>query len=136
MDDKSIKKNLREMRMSAGLSQSEMARRMGITRNTYVNLELGDTRVVNENIFAAAAAMNESTEKLITGYDWSETDGEYLSDVVNKYEKEIVSLRNENNALALTLQAKEAEILELKNDLKAYKDIIFLLKKQKEKDLQ
>ena len=50
MDNNSIKENIRKIRKSKGLTQEEMAHRMGISLTAYRDLEKGATGIVNSNI--------------------------------------------------------------------------------------
>ena len=50
MDNASIKENIFRRRTERGLSQDEMARQLGVVRNTYRKIEKGDIRLISEHI--------------------------------------------------------------------------------------
>ena len=50
MDNASIKENIFRIRTEKGLSQDEMARKLGVVRNTYRKIEKGDIRLISEHV--------------------------------------------------------------------------------------
>ncbi len=68
MDDSSIKKNIAGLRKKSGLTQTEVADRIGISRTAYRNLESGSTRMYNENIDKVAEVLDRPVEELVLGY--------------------------------------------------------------------
>jgi transcriptional regulator with XRE-family HTH domain len=56
---------LRNLRLKAGLSQDEMAARMGTTRSTYVKLERGERRLTQKWIERAAMALRVAPGRII-----------------------------------------------------------------------
>jgi transcriptional regulator with XRE-family HTH domain len=69
MDDNSIKGNISALREESDISQTEMAIRLGIDRNTYRKIERGETRILNGRVADIARELGVSTEKLVLGYD-------------------------------------------------------------------
>ncbi len=68
MDDSSIKKNIVGLRKKSGLTQTEVADRIGISRTAYRNLESGSTKMINENIDKVAEVLDRPVEELVLGY--------------------------------------------------------------------
>ncbi len=68
MDDQSIKKNIAGLRKKSGLTQTELADRIGISRTAYRNLESGSTRMLNENIDKVAEVLDRPVEEIVLGY--------------------------------------------------------------------
>ncbi len=56
-----VHENIRRQRLRLGLSQDEMADRMGIERTTYSNFELGKTKLFSRNmsLFCKASGLSE-----------------------------------------------------------------------------
>ena len=50
MDNASIKENIFRIRTEKGLSQDEMARKLGVVRNTYRKIEKGDIRLISGHV--------------------------------------------------------------------------------------
>lgn len=65
MDNHTIKANIRAIRESKGLTQEQMALRLGMNRQSYWTLENGKTQLVSERLFDIANALNTPLEKFI-----------------------------------------------------------------------
>ena len=65
MDNHTIKANIRAIRESKGLTQEQMALRLGMNRQNYWTLENGKTQLVSERLFDIANALNTPLEKFI-----------------------------------------------------------------------
>lgn len=131
MDNKSVKNNITRIRRAAGLSQGDMAERLGLSRTAYRNLEKGDTQLINGKVEQIAGILETSAEELVLGYSPSEKDSGRLKDeflaekteLISEYEKEIARLRNHIATLT--------EHIELLKDSNRTKDeIISMLKKK------
>ena len=68
MDNASIKENIYRKRNEEGISQDEMARRLGIVRNTYRKIERGPVRLLSEHIDGIAEVLGTTPEELVLGY--------------------------------------------------------------------
>lgn len=55
---------IRKERLSRGLSQEEMADRMGIQRSTYGNFERGKTNLISPMMYRFATALGTSPEEI------------------------------------------------------------------------
>lgn len=68
MDEKIIKNNIRQRRRTLSISQTEMAERLGIERNTYRNIERGRTRIINCRLEEIARELKITPEELLMTY--------------------------------------------------------------------
>ena len=55
---------IRKARISAGLSQEEMADRMEVQRSTYGNFERGKTNLISPMMYRFARAIGQTTEEI------------------------------------------------------------------------
>ena len=58
---------LKILRQRKGLSQDEMADKMGIERSTYSNFELGKTNLFSPNLAKAAQVLEVSEDEILIG---------------------------------------------------------------------
>ncbi|MGM9742243.1 MAG: helix-turn-helix domain-containing protein [Candidatus Cryptobacteroides sp.] len=133
MDNASIKDNIYRKRHEEGISQEEMARRLGMMRNSYRKIERGPVRLLSEHVESIAEVLGTTPEELVLGYkplDGSgmleDLKGEYDSrtrDLTENYEKTIARLKDE-------LAARENEIRDLRNTIEDKNEIISLLKRK------
>lgn len=106
MDNQSIKKNIELLRRRSGLSQTEAARQLDISRVAFRNLEKGDTIIVNDLFFKLAEILGVSPEHLMLGYEPGASSGELeetqtrlanqMASMVADYEKRLDDLRRQN----------------------------------------
>lgn len=119
MDDNSIKEIIALLREKKGLSQTELANRIGIDRNTYRNLEKGDTRILSPHIEAIAKELGTTTEHLLLGTDLEEERKLSLNDI-DARETELVSIvRNMYSEKISMLEKEVADLKELVEILKS-----------------
>ncbi|MBR1405833.1 MAG: helix-turn-helix transcriptional regulator [Bacteroidales bacterium] len=78
IDDRHIKSILRQRRLSLGITETEMARRLVIDRNTYYNIEQGKTRILHENLAAIARELGLAMEEVFLGYMPGDPDSDPL----------------------------------------------------------
>lgn len=84
-----IGKRIRQVRESRGISQSEMAFKIGLTQSNYGRLEKNDARLKVNHIIIIAKALDVSINNLITG---AETTGiKYLGEIVHEGKRIILS---------------------------------------------
>lgn len=94
----SIKQKIYEVRRAKGISQEEMANRLGIALNSYRKLERGKTSLVSEKLWGIANALGVSVRELVLEED--STTGLSLADMERKeFLRIIESLRDENAIL-------------------------------------
>lgn len=128
MDDNSIKGHISALREENDISQTEMADRLGIDRNTYRNIEKGATRILNGRVADIARELGVSTEKLVLGYEPLGPSAEELledrtavfqkreKDLVDAYEQRLAQLRREIDGLRELNQTLKDQIAD-KNDI-------------------
>ena len=132
MDNASIKENIFRIRTEKGLSQDEMARKLGVVRNTYRKIEKGDIRLISEHVSELAMIFGISEEELILGYKPAADSGlmedaraEYdtrMAELISSYENTISRLRSE-------IESRDAEIRDLRSMIEDKNEIISLLKR-------
>ena len=140
MDETTIKGNIERERERQGISQTEMAERLGLDRNTYRNLEKGHTRIFNSNLDKVSDILGVSMEKLVLGYEPQDESGLKLEDyelryqkekdsIIEDYERKLELLRLQladqikiNEALDKALQARESFVNYLSKRLKQLED--------------
>lgn len=109
MSDKKVKKNIAEVRNSMKLTQAEMAKKIGISRQAYINLEHGKTSVINKQISKMAESCGLPEEKILFGYSVdelsssmlqeSEAHQEQLNAVISEKDEEIEVLKEKLDIL-------------------------------------
>lgn len=120
MDNNSIKDNIRNIRKGKGLTQEDMADRLGISLTAYRDLERGSTSIVNSNIYRIAEITGTSTEEIMLGYLPEQADS--ITDVRVEYGSKVETLMTRISDLEKIVASLEATI-ESKNE------IIAMLKK-------
>ena len=103
MDEASIKKNIEMRRNEMGLSQQEIADRLGISRNGYRKIERGSTRLFNENLTLLADAFDCRVEDFLIPYGSSSR--RELTELVTSRERRISELEG--------LLREKSELLEI-----------------------
>ena len=76
MDTQAVLRRIKAKRQAAGLSQAELAARIGIRQPTYRDIEGGRIKLTLERLGEIATALGTSAESLITGT--SSTDATYV----------------------------------------------------------
>ena len=135
MDNGSVKKNISRIRKASGISQTEMAERLGISRTAYRNLESGDTKLISENVDRIAAVLEKTPEELVLGYAPSARDSMRVNDIqkenaqrqkelvarydseIKRLQEQIRTLRECIDALQETVRTKDEVILMLKRKI-------------------
>jgi len=136
MDNDSIKQNLERIRLEHGLSQKEMAKAIGVVRNTYRNIEKGSTHLISDTLMKVAEWAGITPEELVLGYEPSEDGSAKLKDareefnrrtkeLTDGYEARLEALRKENSLLRDAVKDKDDYIRSLKS-------IIAVLEKRQE----
>ena len=121
MDYGSIRKNIRELRSKLGLSQKEMAERMGVSRVAYSNLERGVTSLRPAVLEKIAAIGGIPMEELMLGYvpdegvthlreELTREYGDERARLIKAYEDEIEKLGNRVEALENLVESQSRTI--------------------------
>ena len=123
MDEITIKSNIERERERQGISQTEMAERLGIDRNSYRNLEKGPTRIINSNLDKVSDILGVSTEKLVLGYEPSASESLSLHDYEQKYKSEKARLIEDYEVQLEILRTKLSDQIKINETLeKALED--------------
>lgn len=69
MNDKTIKKNIQYARESLSITQREMAKKLGVSRQSYIRIESGNTALLHRKLQLIADECGISVDKLILGYE-------------------------------------------------------------------
>lgn len=121
MDNNSIKENIRSIRRRNGLTQEEMAHRLGISLTAYRDLEKGATAIFNSNIYKIAELTGTSTEEIVLGYRPE------MPDV--KIEDEQVEYSSKMESMATRIHDLEKIVASLEETISSKNEIIAMLKK-------
>ena len=121
MDNNSIKENIRSIRRRNGLTQEEMAHRLGISLTAYRDLEKGATAIFNSNIYKIAELTGTSTEEIVLGYRPE------MPDV--KIEDEQVEYSSKMESMATRINDLEKIVASLEETISSKNEIIAMLKK-------
>jgi len=99
MNEQNIKSNLKKMRKAKGYSQQRLADEMNIDRNTYINLENGDTHMLSKRLYDAAGILGCTLEALLEDAQAENGGNSALRDKTAEISEELVNLRDENESL-------------------------------------
>ncbi len=100
LDDKTIGERISETRKSRGLTQQELAEKIGITRDLLCSYEIGRARIFGEMISKIALILEVSADKLLGIEDFKESN-EKIGLRYTKRIKEIESLPEYKRRLVL-----------------------------------
>ncbi|MBO8456055.1 MAG: helix-turn-helix transcriptional regulator [Bacteroidetes bacterium] len=132
MNTDSAKGNILKHRKEAGLSQEEMAEKIGISRTAYRNIETGKTRLISRNAEKMASILGISTEELLFGSD-RENTADTLSDIKASYDTRIKDIESGHTAEEARLRSQikflEEYIAALKETVRTKDEVIGMLKK-------
>ncbi len=132
MNTDSAKGNILKRRKEAGLSQEEMAEKIGISRTAYRNIETGKTRLISRNAEKMASILGISTEELLFGSD-RENTADTLSDIKASYDTRIKDIESGHTAEEARLRSQikflEEYIAALKETVRTKDEVIGMLKK-------
>ena len=133
MDNGDLKRNIERLREERKLTQEQVADRIGVVRNTYRNIEKGDTRLISDHLLKIADVLETTPEALIIGYQPDEHAQRGFRSLREEYDRRsafeqeqhrqeleekdrtIAALRKEVGRLEQLLEAKEVIISLLRN---------------------
>lgn len=101
---------IKKERRSAGLSQEEIADRMGIQRSTYGNFERGKTNLISPMMYRFATALGKTPEE-IWGLEAPGTMHGYLQESTLEDRLEVLEDRMDTISRQLGVLITEIEIL-------------------------
>ena len=137
MDNNSVKENIARIRKASGISQTEMAERLGMSRTAYRNLEKGDTRLISETMEKIAAVLDRTPEELVLGYEPSAKDSRRVADIRNEYvsmQKDIeMKHQEEIAALKTQISLLTDHVASVKEAVRTKEEMISMLKRKSSK---
>ena len=133
MNNYSVKKNISQKRKASGISQTEMADKLGLSRTAYRNIEMGDTRLISDKVEDIARLLDVTAEELVLGYKPSENMAIRFNDIEHEFEEErseiIRKYESEMKRLENTIDTLNSYITALKDTLLTKDEMIAMLKK-------
>lgn len=128
IDDKKLKENIARLRELKSISQTEMAERLGISRNAFRSIEKGCTMLISDRIDAIAEVLGVTTEELMLDMD---SPVSVMADVAEKiYKTNLDALRNENDGLRSQIAIRERLLKRQEENLQDKQATIDLLRKR------
>ncbi len=126
MNNDSVKKNLERIRTEKKLSQEEMAGVLGVARNTYRNIEKGDTKLISDTVMKVAEWAGLTPEEVVLGYlpvedrdgalrDAREQMDKRIARLTDDYEEKLARSRKEIALLRDLIKEKDDNIRNLKS---------------------
>ncbi len=97
-----LRRNIREQRKSLGLTQEEMARKIGISRQAYNNIEQGKTVMINRKLPKIADQLCISVDHLLLGYDPA-PDASSLRQELHEKEEKLAYSERERREMQIRL---------------------------------
>ncbi len=97
-----LRRNIREQRKSLGLTQEEMARKLGISRQAYNNIEQGKTVMINRKLPKIADQLCISVDHLLLGYDPA-PDASSLRQELHEKEEKLAYSERERREMQIRL---------------------------------
>ena len=133
MDEKTVKQRIKAYRKESKLSQKEIADKIGISRNAYIGIENGDTRIFNEKLQKIAELTDTTIEKLVLGYEPVENADIKLGEAKTEFNERFRSmqqdyesrLKEKDDTIALLKKLVDS----LQESLRSKDSIIALLQK-------
>ena len=119
MDERSIKDNIRMLRMRRGLSQEELAEALHISRVSYSNIENGNVRIVNAHVCALAPLLGVTLEELLLGYEPDRDASVRLNEAVAEYDAKYRRMQDEYNGRLDVRSSELSALRDLVDSLKA-----------------
>ena len=135
MTDEDIKRSIRLKREELGMTQKELAERLGIDRNTFRSLETGGKRMLNAHLYSIAEIFGMDVLDLIGSGTSSGGGTQVFSDVTAKYESRLMDERRSYDeklrVMGDRLRHAEELVQMLRQQVQDKEDIINLLRSRK-----
>ena len=131
LKDTQIKQLIRSLRQKAGLTQAQMAEKLGISRIAYREIECGATKITIELIERISEALNCPKDKIVMGYDLDAVQMESLRDSRAEFEKEILSLQQKVSELAKKNEELGRQVEDLTEKYELSRELAAELRKRK-----
>lgn len=134
MDAKSIIANLERLRELNHLTKVEVAVKLGVSRNTYLNLVSGQTKVINENLPALADLFHVELDELLLGYKPINKESQMLRES-EQYEEKRRALIDEYETLLAAEREKNRTSEERIADLRQHVETLQALNRMQQSQL-
>ena len=121
MDDSTIRENLKNERISHGLTQKVISEMIGISIPAYQKLEKGKTRILNPNFVKCAEVLGISLSKLVNGFLPVRNAERLFTEVQQEYGEKI---RIPESGYRAELKERNKEIERLEKVIKDKEDTI------------
>ncbi len=133
MDNSSIKTNIAKLRLEHGLTQTQMAAGVGMSRTAYRKIEIGNTHLINDSVERIASMFGKTTEEIMLGYNPVPGDSKMLSDVMAEYNGRYERLKADHETAVANLLDQVAALRECveaqKETIRTKDEIIALLRR-------
>lgn len=132
MDNKDIKKRIRELRESLGYTQEEVANSLKMSQNSYRQLESGKTLLISKRLDSLAHILKTSVTELLMGVKpetaveerlilMEKLHKEQIEQIEADYKIKSIEQEDEIKRLKMALESKESIIGILKDNLNKYR---------------
>lgn len=132
MDNKDIKKRIRELRESLGYTQEEVANSLKMSQNSYRQLESGKTLLISKRLDSLAHILKTSVTELLMGVKpetaveerlilMEKLHKEQIEQIEADYKIKSIEQEDEIKRLKMALESKESIIGILKENLNKYR---------------
>ncbi|AGY52693.1 hypothetical protein BRDCF_p66 [Bacteroidales bacterium CF] len=132
MDNKDIKKRIRELRESLGYTQEEVANSLKMSQNSYRQLESGKTLLISKRLDSLATILKTTVSELLIGVKpetaveerlilMEKLHKEQIEQIESDYKIKSIEQEDELKRLKMALESKESIIGILKDNLNKYR---------------
>ena len=132
MDNKDIKKRIRELRESLGYTQEEVANSLKMSQNSYRQLESGKTLLISKRLDSLATILKTTVSELLMGVKpetaveerlilMKKLHKEQIEQIEADYKIKSIEQEDEIKRLKMALESKESIIGILKDNLNKYR---------------
>ena len=106
MTESSIKQNILKVRESLNLTQDEMAKLIGLSRQAYINLEHGGTSIINKWLLKMSEMTGVDLEVFLLGFDPRERRISQMKDI-ESYGERIQMMQEKVQMMERIMDEKE-----------------------------
>lgn len=125
MDNKDIKKRIRELRESLGYTQEEVANSLKMSQNSYRQLESGKTLLISKRLDSLATILKTTVSELLIGVKPESAVEQRLVLLEKQHKEDIEQIQSDFKIKSIE---QEDEIKRLKMALESKESIIGILK--------
>lgn len=129
MKCKQIRERIKKARRANNYTQEEMAEFLGISTNSYRELESGSTTLINPRLLKIAEILKLPMENLLFGQTTSNESLKKIKELQKEHHTKLVELTSNHK---IELAQKDEEINILKTKLETKEIIIGVLNEKKE----